>query len=381
MGALIPVIIAVVIVVWVRKRKRRAKETPELTQVRERKRHAKETLELTLAVVGFEASGKTVFTGSMFNELRVPDASGVFLDTSPGNASKLLALYNTTADTDKKFPNSTNKGEMVEWPFTVKARSAAGVTEIGKFSYLDFAGESLRDLYTGVLNPETQRLYDRFRNADVLMAALDGLQVKRFMENRPLPGFYEDLGTLLALLSNHQKAVNLILTKWDVLEDQYTFRQVVVRLLQISQFANFVRAQGVPGICRLIPVSSVGPGFVREVGDSMRKISGKLINPVRVEVPIACALPGALIAARQQPDSPGRSRLLAWAKIVRLNLGVLQFDLSSLGPPPGPSFTAATLNAPSAIGQLFRYCDERLGLAKSDFPESDLVGFMYQQGM
>jgi hypothetical protein len=362
--ALVLVVIAAAIVIWVRKRKRRAKER----------------LELSLAVVGFEASGKTVFIGSMFNELRVPDANGVFLDTSPENASKLLAVYNTTADTDEKFPNSTNKGEMVEWPFTVKARSAAGVTEIGKFSYLDFAGESLRDLYTGVTNPETQRLYDRFRNADVLMAVLDGLQVKRFMENRPPPGFYEDLGTLLALLSNHHKAVNLILTKWDLLEDQYTFRQVVVRLLQISQFANFVRAQGAPGACRLIPVSSVGPGFVREEGDSMRKIPGKLINPVRVEVPIASALPGALIAAaRRQPGSS--ARLLAWAKIVRLNLGLLQFDLSSLTPPPGPSFAAAALNAPSAIGQLFRYCDERLGRLKGDFPESDLVRFVYQQGM
>jgi hypothetical protein len=360
------IVIVAAIVIWVRKRKRRAKEP----------------LDLTVAVVGFEASGKTVFIGSMFNELRVPDVSGVFLDTSPENASKLLALYNTTADTDKKFPSSTNKGEMVEWPFAVKARSVTGVTEIGKFSYLDFAGESLRDLYTGVVNPETQRLYDRFRNADVLMAALDGLQVKRFMENRPLPGFYEDLGTLLALLSNHHKAVNLILTKWDILEDQYTFRQVVVRLLQISQFANFVRAQGIPGACRLIPVSSVGPGFVREEGDSMQKIPGKLINPERVEVPIASALPGALIAAaRQQTDSSARSRLLAWAKTVRLNLGLLQIDLSSLTPPPGPSLAAAALNAPGAVGQLFRYCDERLGRLKTDFPESDLVRFIYQQGM
>ena len=54
--------------------------------VRKRKQRANEILNLTLAVVGFEASGKTVFIGSMFNELRVPDASGVFLDTSPENA-------------------------------------------------------------------------------------------------------------------------------------------------------------------------------------------------------------------------------------------------------------------------------------------------------
>jgi hypothetical protein len=193
-------------------------------------------------------------------------------------------------------------------------------------------------LYTAAPNPETQRLYARFTGADILMATLDGLQVKRYMENRPLPGFRDDLGTLLALLSNHHKAVNLILTKWDILEDQYTFRQVVERLLQISQFANFVMSQRILGICRLIPVSSVGPGFVREDGNAMRKIPGKVINPVRVEAPIACVLPDALTAQQRKRDSTGPSRLLNWAKAMELNL-------------------------------------------ESDFPESDLGRFTYQQGM
>ena len=112
----------------------------------QRRKSSREPLDLTLAVVGFESSGKTVYIGSMFHELRVPGPSGVFVDTSPENAGKLLSLFNTTADTDKKFPDSTNKGELTEWPFTVKVKSA-DVTEVGKFSYLDFAGESLRDLY------------------------------------------------------------------------------------------------------------------------------------------------------------------------------------------------------------------------------------------
>ena len=58
--------------------------------VRKRKRRAKETLDLTLAVVGFEASGKTVFIGSMFNELRVPDASGIFraMNTASGSTKR-----------------------------------------------------------------------------------------------------------------------------------------------------------------------------------------------------------------------------------------------------------------------------------------------------
>jgi hypothetical protein len=346
--------------------------------VRRRKR-AKAPLELTLAVVGFEASGKTVYIGSMFNELRVPDASGVFLDTSSENAGRLLALYNTTADTDKKFPDSTSKGELIEWPFTVKVKSATSVMDIGRFSYLDFAGESLRDLYTAAPNPETRQLQGRFQGADILMAALDGLQVKRFLENRPLPRFYDDLGTLLSVLSNHNQPVNLILTKWDILEDHYTFRQVVERLLQINTFANFVMSQRVLGTCRLIPVSSVGPGFVQEVGDSMRKVSGKLINPVRVEVPIACALPDALIAQRRKPGSAGRSRLLTWARFMKLNFGVLQIDFSSAG--SASATVSPAQNTPVAIGQLIRYCMGKLDRLESDFPESDLVRFIHQRGM
>jgi hypothetical protein len=343
----------------------------------QRKKSSKEPLELTLAVVGFESSGKTVYIGSMFHELRVPGPSGVFIDTSPENAGRLLSLFNTTADTEKKFPDSTNKGELVEWPFTVKVKSAE-VTEVGKFSYLDFAGESLRDLYAASPNPETRRLYERFQGADILMAALDGFQVKRFLENRPLPGFQNDLGTLLSLLSNHHKPVNLILTKWDILEDYYTFRQVVERLLQINTFANFVGSQRVLGTCRLIPVSSVGSGFVREVGDSMRKVPGKVINPVRVEVPIACALPDALVTQRRRPDSPGRARLLTWAKAMKLNLGLIQIDLSSFGAAsatitPGP-------NTPAAVSQLVRYCSGKLDRLEAEFPESDLVRFLYRHG-
>ena len=81
-------------------------------------------------------------------------------------------------------------------------------------------------------------------------------------------------------------------------------------------FANFVRSQRVLGTCRLIPVSSVGPGFVREDGNTMRKIPGKVINPFRVgEVPIACALPDALNGpAAQARATAGPSKLLTWAR-------------------------------------------------------------------
>jgi hypothetical protein len=338
-------------------------------------------LELKLAVVGFEASGKTVYIGSMFHELRIPDAGGVFLDTSPANAGRLTGLYNTTADTEKPFPPSTNKGELIEWPFSVKVRTDKGIIDVAKFHYLDFAGESLREMFSGGSNPETQQLYDRFKDSDVLMAALDGLQVKRYMEGRPLLNFYQDLEVLLGLMSGHHKAVNLILTKWDILQDHYTFRQVIERLLQISQFARFVQSQGITGTTRLIPVSSVGPRFVREDGNKMRKLPGKVINPVRVEMPIACAIPAALTAAKEQDTAnPARRLLLAWASAVKVGIGPIVLDIPFFPGVESPFMTTAQ-NTPAAVTQLIRYSGGKLGQLEREFPESDLVRYMNQQGL
>ena len=153
----------------------------------------------------------------------------------------------------------------------------------------------------------------------------------------------------------------------------------VERLLQITTFANFVRSQRVLGTCRLIPVSSVGTGFAHEVDDSMRKVPGKVINPVRVELPVACALPDALTAQRRKPDATGHSTLLTWAKAMKLNLGLIQIDFSSFGSAAASVIPAQS--TPAAIGQLVRYCTGKVARLESEFPESDLVRFMHQQGM
>ncbi len=339
-----------------------------------RRRTRRRMLDLRLALVGFEASGKTVFSGCMFHELRVPGREGIFLDTTPESASSLLALYNATADTDAGFPVATAKGELREWPFSVKAKSAGGVAEVARFSYLDFAGESLREMSGAAPNPQTTKLRARFAGADVLMGVLDGLEVKHYLEGRPSPKFHEDLGSLLAVLSNHRKAVNFVLTKWDLIEDHYSFRQVIERLLQIEIFAKFVQSQELVGTCRLIPVSSVGHGFVVEEGDEMHKKPGKQINPVRVELPIACALPDAVIAAQNAPRN--RSALMGWAKAVRVNvhlpLGVLDVGLERRR---GELTATTTAKTPIAVAQLIRYCYDRLSEFDREFPESHLVHF------
>jgi hypothetical protein len=283
-------------------------------------------------------------------------------------------LYNTTADIETGFPSATAKGELREWPFTVKAKSAAGVAEVARFSYLDFAGESLREMSGAAPNPQTRLLRARFASADVLIGVLDGLEVKHYLEGRPSTRFHRDLGSLLAILSNHRKAVNFVLTKWDLIEDRYTFRHVVERLLQIEIFARFVQSQELVGTCRLIPVSSLGPGFVVDEGGEMRKNPGKEINPVRVELPIACALPDAVIAAQNGARTP--SPVLEWAKAVRVNihvpLGLLDIGIDRRRPESSATTTAKT---PMAVAQLIRFCYDRISQFDREFPESHLVHF------
>ena len=83
MEALVSIVIVAVIVIWVRKRKRSAKET----------------LELTLAVVGFEASGR-VYSSGHVNGSESPTPVGSS-SMRPREREQAVALYNTTADTDK----------------------------------------------------------------------------------------------------------------------------------------------------------------------------------------------------------------------------------------------------------------------------------------
>lgn len=346
-----------------------------------RKTPAAKKLDLKLAVVGFEGSGKTVYVGCMFDRLRIPGAEGIFLHAAPEHAGKLLGLYQKTADVDAPFPGGTAKGELTEWPLIVKARSAAGASEVAKISYLDFAGESLRDIYRAP-NPETRQLHSRFTGADVLMAVLDGVEVKHFMEDSPGRTFFTDLGTLLALLSNHQKAANLILTKWDVLEKDYTFSQVAGRLLEIDVLADFVRSQRMVGACRLLPISSLGQGFVvQEAAGGMRKQPGKAPNPVRVDLPIACALPDAVTAAGNRAEEPRFARaVLAWARAVSIGVGPFSLGLERDGIQYAQYAMNATSRTPASTAQLIRYCQDRVTRLEAEFPESDLVRLQLRRG-
>jgi hypothetical protein len=95
------------------------------------------------------------------------------------------------------------------------------------------------------------------------------------------------------------QSIHFIISKWDLIEDEYTLEEVKNHLLEIEQFRNIIMNRSNnngndKGVIRLIPVSSVGKGFAEQQTDGSMKKTGKLPKPYNIELPIACILPDKL---------------------------------------------------------------------------------------
>jgi hypothetical protein len=108
----------------------------------------------------------------------------------------------------------------------------------------------------------------------------------------------EDLARILRRMHGCKVPIHFVISKWDLLENKFSLKQVRDRLLTIPEFEQVVRSRNsVDSPVRLIPVSSVGAGFATlEPDGSMKKTAGAVPRPFQVEVPVACVLPDALKA-------------------------------------------------------------------------------------
>ena len=145
----------------------------------------------------------------------------------------------------------------------------------------------------------------------------------------------------------------------------------------------------------------------------MRKLPGKHINPVRVDLPIACALPDALAVARKQrPGMPAtagqpqpgllgtagqqppgafaagqqklasaQTMLLSWAQTAKVSLAtqMTAMDTSRLG--AVSSYLTVTRGTPAPVAQLVTFCRDRVARFDAEFPESDLISFTTRRGL
>jgi hypothetical protein len=269
---------------------------------------------IRIMVVGFAGAGKTLMMAGMYNELRLGGPEGVRLEADEGTTAKLREMILGMEHPDHELPAGNQLDDTVDYDFTfcVKAKDGSEVRPCG-VRYLDYAGEwAVKLTQPGTDRPPPAEILEASENADVLMGILDGERMFEIMKGNPDPDFFTSLNNMMLLLLHaRQRAVHLILTKWDRFEGEYEPKDVMERLDQAPTFKRF-RSNPRPGVMRLIPVSSFGTnGYLSHDEAGMARKDAKSAlhwQPYNVTSPIAFALKDVIDDNLRKAESRGRPR-------------------------------------------------------------------------
>lgn len=257
--------------------------------------HQKAQTPYRILVLGPRGAGKTVFLASMYYKLSTLDPeTGFFLVTDenvPEQAGSLRKYQESlTNPAEIDFSAPTQLKDFHEWKFICSVKGADGIYPMMRFSYYDYAGGLIKLLFNAEkYTPEFQNVLNK---ADILLAMLDGHEILKLMQGEENTFNEEFDNYILPILTNSSQPVHFIITKWDLLQKQYTLNAVRLRLMESSiKFRNFVNVQREFGTLRLIPVSAVGLDFA-ELGpnDTMLKKPGAKFEPYQVEMPLVSVI-------------------------------------------------------------------------------------------
>ena len=250
-----------------------------------------------ILTLGASGSGKTVFLASMFKALSIQGEHSFYLEVEDRAKRKLLNAIYLQIITGDNWPQGTKYSEVSEWTYTCRVKTPpAGDYAACQFTYFDYAGGRVTDM-----NEEDAQFEDLVKQADTILGLLDGRKILAWMNggnDLVIASFLEDLASILRRMHGCNVPIHFVISKWDLLENKFSLKQVRDRLLTIPEFEQVVQSRkSVDSPVRIIPVSSVGAGFATlEPDGSMKKTPGAVPCPFQVEVPVACVLPDALKA-------------------------------------------------------------------------------------
>lgn len=246
----------------------------------------------TVIMLGPRGSGKTVFLASMYKKLSIQGDLGFFLEVDSAEKRKRLKNIYTQVALEEKWPRGTSFAEISEWNFSCKVQNyKLAAYPACEFTYLDYAGGRLTDEMEG----EDISFENKLKDADALLGLLDGQKIRSLMCGQKSGNIWmiNDLPNILEYMQTTDKPIHFLISKWDIIEGEYTLDQVKDKLLEIDEFKNIIKLRNQADTpVRLIPVSSVGLGFAELQPDgSMKKKTDQLPQPYQVEIPLACVLP------------------------------------------------------------------------------------------
>jgi len=256
-----------------------------------------------VVMLGSSGSGKTVFLASMFHELFTQGERGFFLKVKGKESERrLIKIYEQVA-TKTDWPIGTKLDEISEWIFTcyVQAKDRS-IFPTCQFIYLDYAGGRLTDILES--DEVDSEFETKLEQADSLLGLLDGQKILAAMKG---DGFawnalhLIDLKNMLMKMQTSRAPIHFVISKWDLLDGEFTLEQVLDRLLELDSFRNLVKQRNQANSpVRLIPVSSVGKGFAVPQRDGSMQKTGKTPRPFQVEMPLACVVPDMMESKLKQ---------------------------------------------------------------------------------
>ncbi|WP_199290894.1 hypothetical protein [Anabaena sp. FACHB-1250] len=315
-----------------------------------------------VVILGPSGSGKTVFLASMYHKLSTQGESGFFLAVDNAERTILNQIYTEVA-TEETWPEPTQLGNISNWTFTCKIQTPKGTYSACQFQYTDYAGEILTDHKDDPTYIE--KFNETIKNADVLLGLIDGSRLLSYIKNERsgIRWVVRDLANVLDLMQNTDKSIHFIISKWDLIEGEYTLEEVRNHLRKIEAFHNIInnrsnnsdinnennRNDDNKGVVRLIPVSSVGKGFAEQQSDGSMRKTGKLPKPYNIELPIACILPDKLKEQlkkiineenkkSQEPIEEVKANLTLWDKLKKYFGTTAKTILETVAPKLPPQF-------------------------------------------
>jgi hypothetical protein len=254
----------------------------------------------SIIVLGVSGSGKTVFLASLFKTFSTLGKFGFFLEAENSDKRKSLnKIYEELITGESWPPGTRNTGQ---WTFNCYVKnSELSPVQACTLTYVDYAGGLITDSSTEA--GDSSQLESLIKSADAVLALIDGQKLLSLMEDKDLSSnvvskfIHKDLPNIMQLVEKptypKNTPVHFIISKWDLLENSYSLKEVRDCLLdKVREFKNVVNSRK-QARCpvRLIPISSVGEGFaILKPNGQMEKIPGKIPVPLNLEVPLAFAL-------------------------------------------------------------------------------------------
>lgn len=320
--------------------------------------------QVTIMMLGFRGSGKTLMLASMFKHFRLGGAAGITLITDDQSERDLELLIDKIQDTTESYlPDSTGLGDTRAWDFGVRVLAERGKTaDAFRLQYLDYAGE-YAELASGAGGGEVDPVFKHtLESTDILIGVLDGEKLRRLLTEKDQQHVVFELERLLRLLIRaNRPCVHLVISKWDRLSvadgRHFSLDEVVARLEAKSDGFRSFRLNPQFNRIRIIPVSTLGHGFVDVLPDGMTvKRPGARWQPDRIALPFYCTLPDILscdisqMSAHAENGSMNRTSLNR-ERLAQITLGVFAVADIAMKMTPHGMFVAVPF---SAIGERVR---------------------------